>query len=312
MPPAKPNPTGKSRHAGKRAELLPGDIGEDELVARLLKNLPLQAGVEVGPGDDCAVVKRPNSRILLKVDSLHEGVHFLRTHPARAVGWKALARPLSDIAAMAGIPKYALVAIATPADLPVRYLEELYAGIRRAAGKFAVAVVGGETSRSPAGLFISVTLIGETLPGGFSTRAGARDGDTIWVTGKLGGSYESGHHLKFRPRLAEAQWLAREAKPTAMMDLSDGLGADLPRLARGSDLGFILEESKVPRSAGCDLASALGEGEDYELLFTIPPRRAAGLLSKWKAVFPRVPLTEIGVMRKDGSRETSSAGFQHF
>jgi len=312
MPPAKPNSNRKNHPASEIRELTPGDIGEDELVARLLKNLPILPGVEVGPGDDCAVVKRPASRLLLKVDSLHEGVHFLRTHPARAVGWKALARPLSDIAAMAGIPRYALVAVATPVDLPVRYLEDLYAGIRKAAKEFGVALVGGETSRSPAGLFLSVTLIGEAPPGGFSTRGGARDGDAIWVTGKLGGSYESGRHLRFRPRLAEARWLAQEATPTAMMDLSDGLGADLPRLARRSKLGFILDESKIPMSTGCVLANALGDGEDYELLFTLPPKRCPDLLKKWKSAFPRVPLTCIGTMGKDAPRECPLPGFEHF
>jgi thiamine-monophosphate kinase len=305
-------PSKKNTSRKKTGQQLLADIGEDELVDRLLKSFPVPPVVEVGPGDDCAVVARPGGKLLLKVDSLHEGVHFLRTHPPRAVGWKALARPLSDIAAMAGIPKYALVAIAAPQDLPVRYLEEMYAGIRRIAGEFSVALVGGETSRSPTGLFVSVTVVGETRRANPAIRSGARDGDAIWVTGKLGGSYKSGRHLRFRPRLAEAQWLADVARPTAMMDLSDGLGADLPRLARRSGLGFLLQEERIPRAAGCDLAGVLGDGEDYELLFTIPPGRSVRLLEKWRQAFPRVPLTEIGVMRTDGARECSSQGFRHF
>jgi thiamine-monophosphate kinase len=154
--------------------------------------------------------------------------------------------------------------------------------------------------------------VGEVGSNDFLSRCAARDGDEIWVTGRLGGSYDSGKHLRFRPRLAEARWLAQAARPSAMMDLSDGLGADLPRLARRSGLGFVLQEDRIPRSPGCDLARALGDGEDYELIFTASPAHTKNLASKWRAKFPRLRLTRIGEMRKNASAECPVAGFQHF
>lgn len=304
-------PENVSFRAGRKCRMV-GDLGEDALVERLVKKLRLDPGVILGPGDDCAVVRQAGGPLLLKVDSVHEGVHFLRSHPARAVGWKAMARPLSDIAAMAGVPRYALVAIAVPPDLPLSYLDGIYAGMGRAADAFSFTLAGGETSRSPGGIFISVTLVGEAPHGMFASRGGACCGDEIWVTGRLGGSFESGRHLRFVPRLREAAWLVRHARPTAMMDLSDGLGADLPRLALRSGLGFVLEEDRIPCAKGCTPAAAIGDGEDYELLVTIPPEVSRKLPQKWKSAFPETPLTRIGTMQADAPRECKVPGYQHF
>lgn len=314
----------------KKSSSLPEWVGqwqEDALVRELVSLLPRwdKKQVPVGPGDDCALVRPwsearegiegaefPPAGQLLKVDALIEGVHFLRAHPARQVGWKALARPLSDIGAMGGVPQFALVSAAVPEDLPTAYLLDIYRGLARAARRFGVQVVGGETARSPAGIFLSLTLTGICAGEVVPCRSGARDGDEIWVTGILGRSYASGHHLRFIPRVAEARWLLAHFPPSALMDLSDGLGADLPRLSRLSNVGFAVDLPRVPRRRGASLEEALGEGEDYELLFTLAPEKGKGLWAEWKRRFPRVRLTRIGKMSRGGERVLPVSGYGHF
>ena len=268
---------------------------EDRLVADITRGLPLDENVRVGAGDDCAVIGGPRAKRwqLLKTDVVVEGVHFLRGDDPRRVGWKALCRAISDVAAMGGVPEHALVTIAVSRDDEVARVKALYAGLRRAARKFGVSIVGGETSRSPGPLFISVALTGSVERTRCVLRSGARPGDALFVTGQLGGS-RAVKHLDFTPRLAEARWLVTHFRPRAMMDLSDGLAADLPRLARASRCDFALDESRIPITRGCTLAQALGDGEDFELLFTLAPREAAGIGAKWRRAFPRLPLTQIG------------------
>jgi thiamine-monophosphate kinase len=290
-------------------------VGEDQLVTALTRNLPLRPDVQVGAGDDCAVIGSARDRLwrLLKTDAVIEGVHFTPGEDRRRVGWKALCRAVSDIAAMGGVPEHAVVTLAAARETPLAQLQALYAGLRRAARRFGVAIVGGETSRSPAPLFISIALTGVVERSRCVLRSGGQPSDVLFVTGRLGGSI-AGHHLDFVPRLAEARWLVSHFKPAAMMDLSDGLAADLPRLARASGCGFALDEPQVPRSRGCTLEQALGDGEDYELLFAMSPRRAAVLAPKWRATFPRVPLTRIGQLTAPMSSRRSSPlhGYDHF
>lgn len=300
------------KKSAARSPRLVADCTEDALVALLVRELPGHDGILRGPGDDCAVVAPPRGRQLLKTDALLEDVHFLRSHPAAKVGWKALARPLSDIAAMGGEPDFALITAAFPPDLPLSYAVGIYRGLARAARTFAVGVAGGETARSPAGIFLSVALTGHLPGAGTAGRDGAVPGDGIWVTGRLGGSFRSGRHLVFRPRLPEGRWLRENFPPTAMMDLSDGLATDLPRLAERSGTGFFLEQSVVPCQPGCSVREALRDGEDYELLFTLSPRHEATLPGAWQKAFPRVPLTRIGRMSQHGLRRLSVTGFQHF
>ena len=268
---------------------------EDRLVAEITRGLPTGANLRVGAGDECAVIGTPRAArwTLLKADAVVEDVHFLRTDDPRRVGWKALCRAISDIAAMGGEPEHALITIAVSRDDDVTRVKALYAGLRRAARKFGVGIVGGETSRSPGPLFINVALTGSVARTRCILRSGARPGDVLFVTGHLGGSRE-GKHLDFTPRLAEARWLARHFLPNAMMDLSDGLAADLPRLARASRCGFALDASRLPVTPGCTVKQALGDGEDFELLFALAPRKAAGIGPKWRRTFPKLPLTEIG------------------
>lgn len=285
---------------------------EDLLLKKILKGLPVAEDLVLGPGDDCAVVRCKGTVLLLKTDCIAEGVHFLRGDDPVRVGWKALCRPLSDIAAMGGEPRHALITIFSPPDLDPGYWVEFYKGIRRAARKFGVAIAGGEMSRQLRGIAVSVALLGEVPGGRYVCRSGGSPGDMLFVTGTLGNSI-AGHHLDFLPRLKEGRWLSENARVSAMMDLSDGLGSDLPRLARMSGCGFGVDLSVLPLRKGASPSGALSDGEDYELLFALPPRRTSGLLEKWREVFPRTRLTCIGELTATGSAPPDwPGGWDHF
>lgn len=288
--------------------------GEDRLVHELTEKLARGAQVRVGVGDDCAVIGSKTGRTwqLLKTDCIVEGVHFLKTASPKQVGRKALARALSDIAAMGGLPECALITIAAPGSMEVTWLKHFYAGLSAVAKEFGVSIVGGETARSPGVFFCSVALTGTVERTLCVTRSGGRPGDLLYVTGRLGGSIR-GKHLTFTPRIAEARWLVQHFKPRAMMDLSDGLGSDLPRLAQASGCGFTVSTEKIPLNKGCTTQNALADGEDFELLFAIHPREAARLESAWKRKFPKLPLTCIGRLLPDLKRTTlKSHGYDHY
>ncbi len=292
------------------------DLGENRVVAELTRALVLGADVRVGAGDDCAVIGRPRGARwqLLKTDAVIEGVHFLPDEDPRRIGWKALCRAISDIAAMGGTPQHALITLATPPSTDFARVRGIYAGLRKAARRFGVSIVGGETARSSGPLFLNVALTGTVERTRCILRSGGRPGDALYVTGRLGGSI-AGKHLDFTPRMTEARWLTENFRLHAMMDLSDGLAADLPRLAASSRCAFTLDESAVPKTKGCSTAQALTDGEDYELLFALPARTAA-LEAAWKQRFPRLPLTRIGaLLRKSAVSNQQSAiarGFDHF
>ena len=284
---------------------------EDLLLGKILKGLPGSQDLVLGPGDDCAVVRTKGGLHLLKTDCVVEGVHFLREQDPVRVGWKALCRPLSDIAAMGGEPLHALITLFSPPGLDPAYWVGFYKGIRKAARKFHVTIAGGEMSRQPRGIAVSVALTG-TATGRFITRSGGSPGDALFVTGQLGGTL-AGHHLDFVPRLKEGRWLALSGGASAMMDLSDGLGSDLPRLARASGCGFDVNLENLPLRKGSGVKDALTGGEDYELLFAISPRKASTLVQKWKAAFPRVPLTRIGSLNSSGAAPPDwPGGWDHF
>ena len=287
---------------------------EDSLLAKLLPGLPVGEGLVLGPGDDCAAVHVAGGRglVLLKTDCIAEDVHFLRAHDPARVGWKAICRPLSDIAAMGGTPAHALVTIFSPPEIGEEYWKAFYRGLGRAARKFGVNIAGGELSRQRAGIAVSVALTGHVSKRHLVTRSGGKPGDLLFVTGKLGGSIAS-HHLDFVPRLAEGRWLARNFHPHAMMDLSDGLGGDLPRLARASGCGFEVDLESLPLRRGCDVAAGLSDGEDYELLFALPSRRAADLLRRWSLTFSKVALTCIGALNSSSESPPDwPGGWDHF
>lgn len=307
MPRNSPNPSTKS-------DRLPP---EDDLVARLIRGLPQSARTLGGPGDDCAVVRVPGSPLLqlLKADAVVEGIHFDRTMPADLVGRKALARAVSDIASMGGKPCEALITLVLPPEVTLTWITEVYRGLKKAARLWGVGLAGGETSSAPPGapVVISIALTGEVREDRVTHRPGARPGDVIAVTGWLGNSFASGWHLKFTPRLAEAQWLAEHFTPRAMMDLSDGLAKDLTRLADAGKNGWDLDLSAVPRRAGATVAQAIGDGEDYELLAVFPSGVWEALAAAWRKRFPRVPLTKIGLIVPRGVRHPElSGGWDHF
>lgn len=285
------------------------DLGEDALVARLTGALPRNEGLVVGPGDDCAVAGRPGAAVwtLLKTDCVIEGIHFTPETDFARVGWKALARNVSDIAAMGGLPEHALVTVAFPGALAVEKAEALYAGLRRCAEAFGISLAGGETARSPGPVFVSVALTGRVERGRCVLRSGGKPGDVLFVTGTLGGSI-AGKHLDFTPRLQEARWLTEHFRLHAMMDLSDGLGADLPRLARASGCGFALAEA-LPLNPGCSREAGLSDGEDFELLFAVGPRQAARLERAWP--FATLPLTRVGTLTAN-TNPSILHGFDHF
>jgi thiamine-monophosphate kinase len=302
---------GDAFHAVKLREL-----GEDRLIARLTRALAQGREVRVGPGDDCAVIGAPRAPrwALLKTDAVVEGVHFEPGEKMERVGWKALCRALSDIAAMGGVPRHALITLAVPPEYEMAQLDALYRGLRKAAQRFGVSIVGGETSRSPGPLFLSIALTGSVERARCILRSGGRPGDAIYVTGRLGGSRQ-GRHLDFVPRLEEARWLTEHAKLHAMMDLSDGLGADLPRLAAASGCGYRVNPEALPRTRGCSVDEALNDGEDFELLFALPGRAEEKLQRAWEQAFPRLPLTCIGELLERGPQTPSAArlhGFDHF
>lgn len=283
---------------------------EDEFVRSLLRGLPPDGRIPVGPGDDCAVVVHEGVRILLKTDCVVEGVHFeAGTDPAR-VGRKALARVLSDIAAMAGEPGPALVTAGSSDLMDGDWLRRAYRGMAALAGEFGVGFAGGETTRTPGAGFLSVAMTGDVVRPPV-LRSGGRSGDSLYVTGTLGGSLGSGWHLDFRPRVDEARWLAESFRITAMMDLSDGLAADLPRLARASGTGFQIGNACLPRRAGATLRQALTDGEDYELLFALGAEDSERVPTAWRKRFPDVPLSRIGRL-EDGAWQELGDGFDHF
>lgn len=270
------------------------DIREDALITRLARLAPGRADVATGIGDDCAVVRtgrREPFDLLLKSDPVIEGVHFTPDSPAEAVGHKALGRVLSDIAAMGGEPLWFLVDLVAPATTPVARIEGIYRGLARLARRHKVALVGGDTAKGKM-LELHVFAAGRVPRGKAVLRSGARPGDRLYVTGVLGGS-GLGRHLRFEPRLAEGTWLREHGWATAMMDVSDGLATDLRRMMRASQAGAVLEADRIPvasaarrlRDRRSPLDHALADGEDFELLFAVPRRRAVAFESAWKRQF---------------------------
>ncbi|MBL9139163.1 MAG: thiamine-monophosphate kinase [Verrucomicrobiales bacterium] len=309
-------------------------MNEFELIARLTAHLPTNAAVVTGPGDDCALVDLgiPDRWVVFKTDAVVEGVHFTKSTEPGKVGHKALARVLSDFAAAAATPVAALVTLGLPRAFDAGWVEEVYRGLRTTAERWNVAIVGGETTTNPDRTLLSVSAIGTVARDRVVRRSGARPGDGIFVSGTLGGSSE-GHHLDFVPRLAEAAWLTENFEVHAMIDLSDGLAGDLRHLLRASGVGAELLQDAIPISRAArlnartgdaakpPLLAALTDGEDFELLFTVPARSAVPVLDGWKARFPETPLACIGRivevqglrLRDDkGVREAPVHGYVHF
>ena len=305
-------------------------MGELELI-RWIRSRGLPGArpglVRVGPGDDCAVLAglAPRWDLLLKTDGIVAGVHFDRRARAEQVGCKAMARPLSDIAATGGEPLAAVVYAALAKEHAGPWARRFQRGLARAAGLYGCPVVGGDVSGTPGPTTIAVAVLGRVEKGRALLRSAARAGDRIFVTGELGGSI-LGKHLAFTPRLAEGRWLSRFKGVGGVIDVSDGLTRDLAHvLEESGGLGAELLAGSIPisraarRLGGDPLAHALADGEDYELLFTVRPARAAALKRLWPF---KTRLSEIGGIRKRGTglwlrepsgkrRRIKPAGWEH-
>jgi thiamine-monophosphate kinase len=322
-------------------------VPEKTLLA-YIRRMALQRGARggnrallIGIGDDCAVVRlRPKHEMLVTTDFSLEGVHFRRNwHPPESVGHRCLARGLSDIAAMGGLPTAAFLSLALPAELPQRWVERFARGLLTLARNYGVPLAGGDTAESPHGILADIVVIGTVPRGEAVRRAGARPGDRIYVSGELGGSAaalarmtEKGKgklnprdypgHFFPQPRIELGRALREEGLVSAMIDLSDGLSTDLAHICEESGVGAEVEAQAVPRASvgkaahRVDLPVALHGGEDYELLFTAPvgkriPPRIAG-----------IPITPIGnvvrrrkilLMSPGGIRcELGPEGWEHF
>ena len=291
------------------------ELGEDRLLRQLLPSFSLAKAVVNAPGDDCAVVSMGDRRnfLVLKTDCVVEGVHFLRGTNALDVGWKAMMRPLSDFAATSAVPQFALITLMAPKKTEVAWVKELYRGLCRAAKRFEVSIVGGETSSTPGPIAISTSVAGLVEKNRWISRRGSKAGDDLFVTGRLGGALKK-KHLQFIPRIVESRWLTKNFSIHAMMDLSDGLGTDLPRLTAASKVGFKIQLQNLPLRRGAKINDAISEGEDYELLFAISRHQSKRLQKEWRRKFPRLPLTNIGcLVPQSAIRDPQlKGGYVHF
>ena len=300
-------------------------LPEKALIQHIRRNARAGAHIITGIGDDCAVLRVPaGHEALVTTDFSLEGVHFRREwHPPETVGHRCLTRGLSDIAAMGGAPLAAFLSLAIPRDLPQQWVDGFIRGLLALARKSRVALAGGDTAESPRGVLADIVLVGSAPKGTAIRRSGARPGDRIFVTGKLGGSaavlsrlrrhpntrlkpYDFPQHFFPQPRLAAGRALREKGWASAMIDISDGLSTDLAHICEESGVGAEIWQSAIPLATigrgKVDLGFALHGGEDYELLFTAKkgksvPARIAGL-----------PVTEIGVVTKKGRLTLRDAG----
>jgi thiamine-monophosphate kinase len=295
--------------------------GEQAFLDWIRRRAAVAGDLRVGIGDDAAVIRGGRDDLVVTTDAMAEGVHFRKSDPPALVGRKALAVCLSDIAAMGAAPRFAFVsAVLSRGFLPERP-RAITRGIEALAKRYSVVLAGGDTNSHRGGTVISVTVIGHVRPGGAVTRSGAKPGDVVAVTGALGGSLARGRHLRFEPRLREAAALVALGPPRAMMDVSDGLLLDLWRLLRMSGVGARIFADRVPvhRDAGRGpgaLDRALSDGEDFELLFTMPPAMFRRVREQWRLP---VPITAIGevvpkrytIVRDGRERKAEPRGFEH-
>lgn len=333
-------------------------LGEFGLIDRLTKDLPHHNPSTVrSVGDDAAVLRYPGDvDELVTTDLLVEGVHFDLTYmPLKHLGYKAAVVNFSDIYAMNGHPRQIVVSLAISSRFAVEHLEELYAGVRLACDIYGVDLVGGDTTASRSGLVISITCIGEAAPDAVVTRDGAKDTDLICVSGDLGSAYMGLQLLErekvaskgikdFQPEFGGKEYLIERQlkpearrdivtalaeagiKPTAMMDISDGLSSELLHICKQSDTGCRIYEERIPidyqtaimaEELGMNLVTAaLNGGEDYELLFTVPLSRHEDISKiKGVSVIGHICKPEMGyamVTRDGGEIELKAQGWNHW
>jgi thiamine-monophosphate kinase len=320
------------------------NTGENQLVQKIAnalaskgrKRRTSRAGLVLGAGDDAALMaSRPGYQTILTCDWFLQGSHFLRDqHPPESIGWKCLARAVSDVAAMGGEPLHFLLSLGLPETHIGKWLDRFLSGLARAQRRLACRLAGGDMTRSHQ-ILINVTVVGEVRKGRAVLRSGAKPGDLIFVSGRLGeaelglrwlregGSGRQGNnpcvnkHLYPEPRLALGRWLAEERIATAMMDLSDGLSTDLSRLCAASGVGALVEADRIPKpqlpankrhnNRNVNLtALAVNGGDDYELLFTVRPKH----IGRVPRSFRGLPLSCVGQITRDRHLLLLGAGGQ--
>jgi len=302
-------------------------LGEFELIGELAGLVPPGSSVVRGIGDDAAVLDPGGEAYLLvAADACQEGVHFRRQDGPERIGRKALAVNLSDLAAMGGRPRWALVCAGFPSDLPLDFARSLYRGMGKLAAATGTGIVGGDTWRSPGGIVLSVTVVGEVAKSHCLFRDGASPGEAICLTGSLGEAAR-GKHLDFTPRLEAGRLLGEKFGVTAAIDLSDGLFADLGQLCRLSGVGARLEASDLPLApaaaalAGPARLAAAGQGEEFELAFTVPEEKLPRLLVEFpgeaSVTVTRIGLTlpareGLSLWEKDKKLSWPAVGYDHF
>lgn len=263
---------------------------EFDYIAWLRSQIPSDRRVMVGPGDDAAVLAPVTRSVVVTTDVLTEGVDFIREEASpRQIGRKAMNANLSDIAAMAALPTAAVVGLVLPRQGGATLAEELFLGLRDAAEQLDVAIVGGDTNSWDGPLVISVTVLGEVSDHGPVTRRGAKPGDWLFATGSFGGS-RLGRHLHFTPRVREALALHAQVPLHALIDVSDGLAADLYHILQESGCGAVIIAEDIPlspdaliisqKSGRTPLEHALTDGEDFELIFAVSPEDGRRLMAQ--------------------------------
>ncbi|MGD0932222.1 MAG: thiamine-phosphate kinase [Candidatus Korobacteraceae bacterium] len=311
-------------------------LKEKLLIDRIRRTARGNRSVGTGIGDDCAVLRLPRSHeALVTTDFSLEDVHFRREwHPSDSVGHRCLARGLSDIAAMGGVPRAAFLSLALPPDLPQKWVDQFVAGLLKLAKRYSVPLAGGDTAQSPAGILADIVVLGSAPAGKAILRSGAKPGDLLYVTGALGSSSSAlnrlrdGEKLKPKshpkhfypePRIAIGQFLREKKLASAMIDISDGLSTDLAHICDESKVGAVVYGNSLPMANGLGdggLQLALHGGEEYELLFTAKPGR------RIPKEIGGVPITRIGEMVREKQMKLAqpdgtamilrSAGWQHF
>ena len=311
-------------------------LKEKLLIDRIRRTARGNRSVGTGIGDDCAVLRLPRSHeALVTTDFSLEDVHFRREwHPSDSVGHRCLARGLSDIAAMGGVPRAAFLSLALPPDLSQKWEDQFVAGLLKLAKRYSVPLAGGDTAQSPAGILADIVVLGSAPAGKAILRSGAKPGDLLYVTGALGSSSSAlnrlrdGEKLKPKshpkhfypePRIAIGQFLREKKLASAMIDISDGLSTDLAHICDESKVGAVVYGNSLPMANGLGdggLQLALHGGEEYELLFTAKPGR------RIPKEIGGVPITRIGEMVREKQMKLAqpdgtamilrSAGWQHF
>ena len=305
-------------------------MDEFSFIRWIKSNQKNDKNITIGIGDDCASIRISGDKMLLvTTDMLVEGTHFdLKKNTPGEIGRKSIACSISDIAAMGCSAKYAVVSICFPHKTKTKFARELYSGINEMADAFNIKIVGGDIVSSKKILVINVTMYGKNEGLKAITRSGAKVDDVIMITGELGGSI-LGRHITFNPRLKEGMLLNKKFNINSMIDISDGLVADLGHILEKSGVGAVLYENEIPISEDAKMLArktgllalhhALHDGEDYELLFTLPCNESKKLLSSKS--FP-VRLSKVGYINKsegieiqnaDGKlKKIKSLGYKHF